>query len=421
MKKRLSGLLALAVAFVFVVPLCAVPVSAADTPAYTIHNPYAAVDWDSWALYKANLHTQTYFSDGAVSLADTVEEYYRQGYDILAITDHGVIGKRWDEAPQTNFPLDIQSWGKERTILTTERFNEVQAGTDRGGRGLLCVTSGIELNCANLTQTHVNGFFAGWGQGWWGFENDYRVAVHNTEKYGGISFLNHTWQWPLTATFVTDPDLESRCRTWFFADILRAYPSCVGIEIHGDTALWDSLLMRLLPEGREVWGFTNDDMHKFNQIGRNAGFYPMETNTVTNLRTAMENGVFFASKGLTQGGNAPLVTRVTVDESTDTLTLTTQNTNEVTWIADGAVIASGNSLSLRDYANQINCYVRAELRNAAGGVTYTQPFSLTDGKDHTVNDRPGAWEELLWNFVRLLKSNFLAALIEKLSVWDGKF
>ena len=57
---------------------------------YEITSPYETVDWDRWNQYQAQLHTHTLYSDGTVDVKDVVEEYYRLGYDILAVTDHGV-------------------------------------------------------------------------------------------------------------------------------------------------------------------------------------------------------------------------------------------------------------------------------------------------------------------------------------------
>ncbi|MBC7288316.1 MAG: hypothetical protein H5T86_09785 [Armatimonadetes bacterium] len=56
--------------------------------AYTVPtNPFAlAGEW-----FKGNLHTHTTVSDGELSPQATVELYAREGYDFLAISDHGTI------------------------------------------------------------------------------------------------------------------------------------------------------------------------------------------------------------------------------------------------------------------------------------------------------------------------------------------
>ncbi len=54
------------------------------------------------------------------------------------------------------------------------------------------------------------------------------------------------------------------------------------------------------------------------------------------------------------------------------------NYNEIQWIADGEVIAEGESIALQDYSDKISCYVRAQLIGD-GGICLTQAFILDDG------------------------------------------
>ena len=76
---------------VLMVALTAIPAFAAEQVEYVITNPYETVDWDAWNTYKAQLHTHTLYSDGEMTITDVVEAYYALDYDILAITDHGVV------------------------------------------------------------------------------------------------------------------------------------------------------------------------------------------------------------------------------------------------------------------------------------------------------------------------------------------
>jgi hypothetical protein len=101
--------------------------------------------------------------------------------------------------------------------------------------------------------------------------------IHNA---GGLSHINHPGDWlgsadstivydedgkplldvngnPLTRGYqiATDPE-----NVQFFANSLRKYPSCLGIEVYnehdrptsGDRVLWDELLKVIIPEGRNV-------------------------------------------------------------------------------------------------------------------------------------------------------------------------
>lgn len=69
---------------------------------YTIISPYEQVDWNTWKTYKANLHAHCDASDGDPTLDEMVEEYYKADYDILAMTDHGVITNGWTSERETN-------------------------------------------------------------------------------------------------------------------------------------------------------------------------------------------------------------------------------------------------------------------------------------------------------------------------------
>ncbi|MBR6361005.1 MAG: hypothetical protein IKS04_04355, partial [Clostridia bacterium] len=110
MKKKILRFISLGLVLIMLIPL---GVSAADTgektaaPAaakqdYTIDSPYKDVVWSgdgAWGAYKGNLHTHSFVSDAEVDYRDMILEYYNQGYDFLAMTDHGVTGKPWNEKP----------------------------------------------------------------------------------------------------------------------------------------------------------------------------------------------------------------------------------------------------------------------------------------------------------------------------------
>ena len=104
MRKRFSSVIALVLAFVLLMPVLACAASDSD---YSIVNPYSEVIWsgdNAWGAYKGNLHTHSFVSDAEVDYRDMILEYYNQGYDFLAMTDHGVTGKPWNEKP-TALPL----------------------------------------------------------------------------------------------------------------------------------------------------------------------------------------------------------------------------------------------------------------------------------------------------------------------------
>jgi len=398
----------------------AVPAFAAG--GYTITNPYRAVDWDAWDAYKANLHVHTTFSDGNMDLADVVDEYYAQGYDALAIADHGVVQAAWDKWPRTMPPLDIPHWFSNRQVLTSARLAEITAGSDRGNRGMVQVPLGIELNAATVYKNHLVGLYGGWGWYWTGLGIDYRIPVAMTQRRGGITFLAHPGDW---AKDVNDKDMLN-----FHADIFRDYPSLLGMEVYNridtstrhDRVLWDNLLARLMPEGRNVFGFANDDSHTLTDIGCTATLLYMPSNTAQNVRKCLESGAFLACSRRDRAvlGDQfvgdydepfPSIERITI--LGDVITIDAADTTAIEWIADGNVILSGSdSIDLAAYADQITCYVRAQLIGP-GGISATQAFGVDKGDGYRFpSDARKGFDKFWWTFELMARRSVFMFLYE---------
>ena len=374
----------------------AAPAAGAETTDYSIANPYETVDWDGWGRYKSQLHTHTYYSDGTQNITDVAEAYYAQDYDILAVTDHGVVNTGWN-TPNKMIPIisGFNAIGKPGAIhpMSDERYREITTGADRGGRPMLDVKLGIEMNALNVRKNHVNGYFCGWGQGYLGREENYETSIAETEKAGGISVINHPGDF-----FHANEDIN-RAYDWnnvmIFADSLLAHPSCVGVEAFNgaDTAdrydriVWDHLLMFCIPRGRNVLAFSNDDSHYDYEIGRTAEIMLMPELSEAALRTAMETGTFFACSRFARlemgesfegNGNYAQVDRITVDDANDVISVQAENYDAIEWVADGEVIATGDTLRLREHADEIGAYVRFQIKNE-GGLLLSQAFICDDG------------------------------------------
>jgi hypothetical protein len=252
--------------------------------------------------------------------------------------------------------------------------------------------------------------------------------VKMIDEAGGISHINHPGDWlgsadstpvydeegnpvldvngePMTVgkQIATDPK-----NVQFFANTFRKYPSCLGMEIHnehdrptrGDRYLWDALLQVVIPEGRNVWGFANNDAHTNEDVDTCFMDFVLPEYSQANVRTAMENGTFFAVSRYEWGDRIgttmeyPTVTSIVVDDATDTITITGKNTDSIKWIADGVYIQEDtvsvngvctSTIKLQEYSEEISCYVRAEI-DGPGGRTLTQAFVCDDGNmDELIN------------------------------------
>ena len=419
---------------------------------YTIINPYADVDW-SWDQYKSDLHTHTTASDGRDSLKDMLEINYKYGFDVYAVSDHGLSSYSWTE--QQVIPalkvvfVDMKKPGTEMVSLEANGVafngNKYSVVTENGddfyfqtnkdgseGHKMLRVPYGIENNPSSLNNAHVNSWFVDYGNGLLGGTSDYETPIKAVDELGGLSVINHPGEYTNARDEDCTADAYDYNDTLYkyyidkFTNLLRTYPSCMGIDMNSkgdsrtrfDRKLWDILLMNLAPEGRNVLGIATSDAHSVEAAYTGYTMMLMPENTVDNLKTAMSNGAFFAaSKKL--GNNeelkeicnyllangdeeaiaiaedvlarqvndynakyeapldveAPYINEVIVDEDADVITLDAEDALCIRWIANGKTIAYGNSIDLDDYAANIGSYVRAEIFGV-GGIVYTQAFLL---------------------------------------------
>lgn len=382
---------------------------------YKITNPYAQVNEfikNSENHYKTNLHTHSTYSDANFTMTEMIEGFYDNDFDILAFAEHGIFGKEWDKEP-TRIPLFTFQylWHGKKVHPTTEQYHAFLNGTYKTPadsrtkkRGLMCVPDAIELNMFTLVKNHVNGYFTNNAyEGKYGKENDYETPLRLVEESGGISHINHPTDWLQAYKDPTVAKVPENIA--FFADLLRRYKSCLGIEVlnmydkpnRSDRILWDELLKTLIPEGeRTVWGFGNSDAHRVCEIDTAFMDFILPEYSLANLRKAMENGNFFAVARYAKNelgedfkgeGAVPVVTEITVDDDADTITIKGRSCDAIEWIADGEIIETAvsevdgelvSTINLREKSDKISCYVRAQLKGK-GGICMTQPFICDDG------------------------------------------
>lgn len=406
MKKFLSILLSLVLVFSSVAALSYQALAASgDTIGqydFTISNPYESINWDTWKAYKAATHVHTVRSDGDIELDEMIEKYYSLGYQALALTDHGTVNYSWTK-DQKRLAIYGYQFAKHGNVdeLTEERYQQITTGSDRGGDGMTEVPLGIELNGASTVKCHVNSYYADCGHGDLELTSKWpEDAVKKSQAAGGICHINHVGEWTEGRNDINTYNAEFVSK---FANLFLNYSACVGMELvnttdnrtHNDRYLYDETLKITAPLGRNVWGFCEDDAHDFGDVENNAQYFVMPENTQANIRTSMENGTFFACSktskndwelgdGFEAEGPFPMVSRVTVDDDTNQISINPYNAHTVKIVADGNVIgeksvANDNdtiTFDLNDYENQINSYVRIYILGK-GGICYVQPFLVT--------------------------------------------
>lgn len=352
---------------------------------FTIDSPYASVDWGTYGQYKADFHAHSNESDGSPQPYETIEEHYKKGYDILALTDHNVCNTTWNRKDDPT--------GKDREYLTDKRLSEITYGTDRDNRGMVAIMNSDEQSVSD----HLNTFFTP-------FNNEQGATLESniakTQELGGICHINHPGRYTggkKTSGTAGEEASNNPETIKKYTDLFMKYDAVVGMEIinkldgdsYSDRILWDNILKETMPEGRFVWGFSNDDTHSTAATGHSYNMMLLPSNNPQNVRKSMENGTFYASakvakrEGYTitdlsviNDYQPPIITNIQVDNDEDTITINGEYYNQVEWIADGKVIATGNTIDLNDHEGEINSYVRAQLKGNEG-ISFTQPFGVT--------------------------------------------
>jgi len=424
---------------------------------YDISNPYANVNWATSGQYNAAHHTHSTFSDGSNFRRDMLLDKYAKNFDIVAMTDHDTTTTAWDMWTAAG------SWDNnwngigmdESTYLTAEELAAINAGTfskvnpslgtydgDRtNNNGMISMGETNETSAegerfngggSNFRNHHINAFFTTGLPGDVGQDrNDFSdfgrtmdEVIKEVAARGGITHLNHPGRYTggqNNAARSSDSAIVGK-----YVELFMDNPSCVGMEIINkwdgesvnDRILWDNILTQTMPQGRGVWGFSNDDSHSLSGNGHAWNVMLMPTLSQAGTRDSMETGAFYGvsridrKHGVNSVGTPGAPAQTTTTDSMysggtnnqmalgfltqdatpsisnlivigNTITISGSDFNTIVWYSGtendaSKVITTGNSIDVSLYADAIaNGYVRAELVGNTG-VAYTQPFGISE-------------------------------------------
>lgn len=319
MKKFLSVLLSLVM--ILSVGVCAL---AADAEIdYNITDTYEDVDWDTYNVYKADLHSHTNASDGDNTLAEMIERHYELGFDIHAISDHGVTSYSWTE---TNYHPTVKLFmmvkeGKSNIVTldengtasngknyTVETVDGDDYYTQEGGQSMLRVPYANEQNPTSFNNAHVNTWFVDYGHGRLGGTSDYETVISAVDALGGVSVINHPGEYTNARDELYTADAYDKDDFFYgyyidkFENLLLNYDSCIGIDINSkgdsrtrfDRKLWDTMLTDIAPAGRNVYAIASTDAHNLEIVNSGYVMALMADNTSANLKECLLSGNFFA-------------------------------------------------------------------------------------------------------------------------------
>ena len=385
---------------------------------FTIINPYENVNWSSFGRYRAALHIHTTRSDGNAAVAETVLDLYNKGFDIIAITDHSNMATVHDG-----------NWAAGLGALSLSQKNAVIAGTF--GRTAYAGFSfpgafgpgfhrpaaqggmiPIPFSNEQSRSEHIITMWANFSDAPGATQAS---TLQTTNELGGIAIIAHPGRYT-TGSAGGIPGIASSnnpARISHYAGLFYRFPAALGFELfnrndhetRSDRVLWDNVLKALMPYGRFVWGFSNDDSHSMNQAGFNWNVLLMESLDADKAKRAMKAGEFYMVTRVNRGvgpadpevnarlpgggrtptrGNSdtifmlhqttPSIHYISVNDNR--ITIKGKNYDRIEWIADGAIIYMGATLNPAIHWHYINHnYVRAQLVSSSG-VAMTQPFGI---------------------------------------------
>jgi hypothetical protein len=333
---------------------------------YRIYCPYERVDWVQNQQYKASLHVHTVCSDGRLNPHVVVDEYHKMGFSILAITDHDKVTYPWSEFTY----MKPGGTSLRRYEENPDGFEQPFVFENRDARALHMID--IQSNEVSAPH-HVGSFFSDFG-GRFDEEEETFMAL---KEAGSVVTLFHPGRY-------TGRNPAKYNDEWYINQLTN-FDNIVGVEVYNqgdrypkDRALWDRLLVELMPQ-RQIWAFSNDDMHGRNALGRNWNVFVLPELSHDAVKEGMIQGLFYyvyAPEGH-DGPAPPSITNITTNKRKATIMIEADKFNEILWISANDTIQRGTSgiLNLKEF-NLSASYVRAEIWGEAGSVTGTQAFGI---------------------------------------------
>jgi len=277
--------------------------------------------------FKANLHTHTTTSDGEVSPAERVEQYRDQGYNVLAITDHGA----------TN---DLDGLSDDGFLAISGM--EAHPACPEGDSYHFALIN-VPLDFAIPEGTEAN------------------AVIQMTKDAGGETIVAHPYWCGHTLKHLLP---------------LEGY---VGMEVYNATCTrigkgissvhWDNLL----DEGRIMPASACDDTHKGRDIFMGWTMIKAPELTADAIMDALRTGSYYASCGPTIHDWRMVDGKVTLrcSPAKEVHFHCARSSGWSLYQDDGAPIEEAEFAP-----NMSRRYVRAEVVDADGNRAWTNPFVL---------------------------------------------
>ena len=241
---------------------------------------------NGYNVYKADLHTHTLYSDGSVMPSFRVQEAWRQGLDIIAITDHlesrrteevmvkylkKYISKKYPEAVNTFIALEPTPVG---SIMVDLNFGieEVQKEAKKYG---LVVIPGGEISRCGATIGHFNALFIKDCNSI--YDPDPLTSIRNAKAQNALVMHNHPGY---RRTNIDYSEVEKQAYAEGLID---------GVEVMNGSSFYPGVIDRVHDKGLFIAACT--DVHganKYDAFERPMTFIFAKDKSLESIREALE-------------------------------------------------------------------------------------------------------------------------------------
>jgi hypothetical protein len=287
-------------------------------------NPYENLTKGDGQWLKANFHTHAGTGKntcGAYEIDDVIALYKEAEYDVLTISNHDIYS-------------DVSNYQSKHDIVL---LNGIEYSQDPH---MLCI--------------NINNVISG----------THQEAINECVKQDGFAILCHpNWQ-------------RKEYWQWKEIDMLYGY---LGIEIINSliyrlngsglaTDTWDYLLS----QGKLVWGFGNDDFHRWYDMARSWNVIYSQSRKHNDVTASIRNGSFYASTGL-------IMKDIAMTDGTIRITANTRDTYikkyKYIFIGKNGCILSEPEREHGEYKiADDDLYIRIQVIGEHGGMLWTQPI-----------------------------------------------
>lgn len=259
-------------------------------PRNQVRSEFLIPDIDGYKGYKADLHTHTIYSDGSVMMDARIQDAWKDGIDIMAVTEHleyraneprlvkwmrGYVKKG---TKPVNWYITRYKVMPERKELMTDFQYPVEHAIEVAKMYDMTIIPGIEITREPLVFGHFNALFTTDNNAIHAAECI--DAIRNAKAQGAIIMHNHPG-WRRKSMDMLEFDRQ-----------IYAEKLIDGIEIMNGAEFYPKAITRALEHG--LFMSANTDIHGVSErvagkVNRNMTFIFAKDKSLASVREAIEN------------------------------------------------------------------------------------------------------------------------------------